>query len=377
VLRDSDVIHMGDGACGVPFALFEIWADPGGHGRHEGYTFENIFLEDWYSLVQLRQPNAAIRDVTFRNIWGLERPSMEASVLKGDVSHVRLENVSAAGAPVKSGRDLPLVVESGAQPAEFVASGNAPRAAFTVTPSAIGPDEPVTFDARSSSSKVRIAAYEWMFGDGARADGARVRHTFPDAEGTLRDGSGRFRVLLKVTDADGNADWTYRPVIVSRSPRAATSPSQFPEGLDYRYYEGAFDQLSGLDSLPPVASGVAPGLNLPMGGRTNSFGVVYEGYLNVPADGGYTFLLMSRDRARVEIDSQAVAASPTPVPQVCGSVGNAVQGALGTRSLKAGKHAFRLAMIQGEGSGGFGLKWQGPGFPMQDIPATAFFRGHP
>jgi hypothetical protein len=204
-----------------------------------------------------------------------------------------------------------------------------------------------------------------------------VRHRFPDAEGTLRDGSGRFRVLLKVTDVDGNADWTYRPAIVSRSLQAAISPSGLSAGLAYRYYEGSFDQLPGLDSLQPVESGIALGLNLPIRAHPNGFALVYEGYLDVPADGGYTFLLMPRDRARVEIDSQAVATSPTPVPQVCGSPGNAVQGAVGVRPLKAGKHAFRLAMIQGKGSGGFALRWQGPGFPLRDIPEAAFFRGHP
>ena len=26
-MRDSDVIHMGIGACGIPFALMEIWGD--------------------------------------------------------------------------------------------------------------------------------------------------------------------------------------------------------------------------------------------------------------------------------------------------------------------------------------------------------------
>jgi hypothetical protein len=377
VLRDSDVIHMGYGACGVPFALFEIWADPGGRGRHAGYTFENLFLEDWYSLVQLRQPLPAIRDVTLRNIWALERPSMEASVLKGDVSEVRLENLSIAGAVVKSGEDLPLAIESGAQAARFAAGGSILSARFTVTPSVIAPNEPVTFDAGPSVSRTRIASYEWMFGDGARATGARVQHSFPDAEGTLRDGSGRFRVLLKVTDAGGNADWACHSAIVSRSLQAAASPSGLETGLAYRYYEGSFDQLRGFDSLPPAASGAARGLNPLMSGRPNGFALVYEGFLDVPADGGYIFLLMSRDRARVEIDSQTVAASPTPVPQVCGSVGNAVQAALGVWSLKAGKHPFRLATIQGKVSDGFALKWQGPGFPMQDIPGSAFFRGRP
>ena len=57
VLQNSDVIHIGVGGCVVPFALFELWADPDGRGMHTGYRFENIRMDDWYSLVQIRQPN--------------------------------------------------------------------------------------------------------------------------------------------------------------------------------------------------------------------------------------------------------------------------------------------------------------------------------
>ena len=53
-LRDSDVIQMGVGGCGVPFALFELWADPAGKGVHTNINFTDIRLDDWYSLVQIR-----------------------------------------------------------------------------------------------------------------------------------------------------------------------------------------------------------------------------------------------------------------------------------------------------------------------------------
>ena len=88
----------------------------------------------------------------------------------------------------------------GAQPAQFPAP-HGPVAAFTVDPPVFAPGEKVTFTAQPSPG----ARYTWLFGDGTQATGRRVRHRFPDAEGTELDGAangaGRFRVLLHVEDA--------------------------------------------------------------------------------------------------------------------------------------------------------------------------------
>ncbi|MFJ2363781.1 hypothetical protein ACIPIN_08755 [Pseudomonas sp. NPDC087697] len=54
-LRDSEVIHMDMGSCHVPFALTEFRAEPAGNGTHEDYLFDDIRLDCWYSLPQLRQ----------------------------------------------------------------------------------------------------------------------------------------------------------------------------------------------------------------------------------------------------------------------------------------------------------------------------------
>jgi hypothetical protein len=48
LMRNSDVLHMGLGGCGIPFALMELWADPMGRGQSLDFNFENIRLEDWY-----------------------------------------------------------------------------------------------------------------------------------------------------------------------------------------------------------------------------------------------------------------------------------------------------------------------------------------
>ena len=359
-MRDSDVIHMGMGGCVVPFALLEIWADPGGRGNHAGYLLDNIRLEDWYSLLQLRQPDGAIRDVKLRDVWALDGESLVPSVLDGAVDGVTLENVKVG--------DLPMEVSSGAaQPTRI--PGDGPQASFTVTPSVIVPRRPAQFTAVAGKG----VTYQWLFGDGTSAQGRVVNHAFPDAEGTVRDGSGRFRVLLRVIDTHGRSDWASHSVTATTSLQAPITAASTAPGLHYRYYEGTWSHPPKFDALTTVSSGIAANLNLAVRLREDDYAMAYEGYIAIPADGGYTFTLLSRDGGELEIGDAVVAVSPEPVAQVCGSVGNMVQAVRGSIGLKAGLHPIRIAITDSAGPGGFGLRWEGPGVPLFDVPASALF----
>jgi hypothetical protein len=366
-LRDSDVIHMGMGACVVPFALLEIWADPGGNGIHSHYLFDNIRLEDWYSLLQLRQPNPGIHDVTLRDVWALDGSSLVPSVLSGAVDAVTLENVKVG--------DLPLEVRSGAAPPTRI-QGDGPQAFFTVTPAVVQANEKIRFTAPAAKN----VTWTWLFGDGTSAKGRTVRHAFPDAEGTLLDGSGRFRVLLKVTDAHGRSDWASHPVMVTAALQRAGAVTATAPGLHYRYYEGSWSTLPEFKDLTTVASGVAPNLDLAVRLREDDYALDFEGYIAIPADGGYTFTLLSRDGGELDIGGAVVATSPAPVAQVCGSAGDMVQAVRGSIGLKAGLHAIRIAITDTEAPDDFGLRWEGPGIALADVPASALFhdanRGH-
>ena len=369
-MRNSDVIHMGMGGCKVPFGLLEIWDNPGGQGRHENYSFENIRLEAWYSLLQLRQENPEIRDVRLKNVWALEKSSLTPSTLSGDVRGVALQNVKIGGEVVDENAAVPMVVNSNAiEPAYRPNDG--PSSTFRIESGAIKPKTRVTFDASGSSGE--IAKYEWFFGDGAKGKGKTVRHSFPDSRGSLLDGSGRFRVLLKVTDAKGLEDWSYQPVVVTDNLAPSVGASDANTALRYRYYEGSDLKLADVANLHPIESGSVRTARVPDRKRSENYAFVFDGSMQAPADGGYTFLLLGNDLASLEIDSHVAAVSPAPKPQVCGMLGNMVQAATGSMGLKAGRHTFHIMMTHSSGVDGFAVKWQGPntklmnlldGFPM-------------
>lgn len=279
-MEDSDVIHMGSGGCKIPFALLEIWDEPSGRGSHVGYRFDNIRLEDWYSLTQLRHPNPEVRDVDLRGVWSLERPELVPSVITGEVHDVARRDTQTS----------------------FAYSAKEWKAG-----------EPVAFVAESEAR-----SYEWIFGDGTTATGRSVKHAFPDSDGTLLDGSGRFRVLLKTTGADGSVAWASRSVVIP-----------------VRYLESS----APADELLPIQT-----------------------------TGGYTFFVVSNDGGKLEIDGQTVAVSPTPKAQVCGSVGNMAQLVMASIGLKAGKHAIRVTDHHGDGPNNFALYWEGPSMPLRVLP---------
>lgn len=306
-MQDVDVLHTGFGECKVPFAFFELWADPGGSGSHSDYHFADIRLEDWYSLFQLRQALPSIRDVSFVGMWAMDGPGMLPSEALGNVRQVAIQDVA-------EGQDRPADIAGGAAP--LIIKPAVAAATFTYTPGALQPHQPVHFTADAPEAAGRH--FEWLFGDSARSEGRDVSHAFPDAEGTLLDGSGRFRVLLHVTENNGTQAWGSQSIVVA--PRA-------------------------LESSLQVA------------------GVQVHTFV-VPAAGGYTFTLLTSKATDFAIDDLPAQKSPIPRTRVCGSPDDALQPVRVSAVLQAGKHQLRVNSADDSVPL---VLWEGPGLPRQRL----------
>jgi hypothetical protein len=373
-LRDSDILHGGIGACGQTFALFGLWGANGAKGIHSEYKFENIFLDNWYSLAQMEQSNPGLKGFTFRNIWALDQPPLANSTITGDVAGVTFDNVKYGQTRAATNADLPLVTGDGAQQAHFTAR-HGPVAAFTVAPPVFAPGEMVAFTAQPSPG----ARFTWLFGDGTQATGRRVRHRFADAEGTqlegAANGAGRFRALLHVEDRDGSQDWAAQGLVaVAHWHDAVSAAGPMVAGLAWKIYPGEWTELPNLAVEHAVFAGEGPGLRADAQGFTH-YAAVWDGFIDIPADGGYTFHLLARDGARLVIDGVEVAITGPSFAQVCGSPGNAVRYARGSLGLRAGKHALYLEGLHSASQGSPRLMWEGPGLPLTDVPTAAY--SHP
>jgi len=370
ILRNSDVLDAGIGACGQQFGILGFWGADGAYGDHFSYLFENLFLDNWYSLFQIEQRKPSLHGFTFRNIWALDQPPLVGSSLDGNITGVVLDNVKYGQKLVTNNADVPLSTTGGAAPAKY-AQTDGIAAAFTVSPPIVSVGQKVTFTARAA----RGVNFTWLFGDGTRAHGRRVTHKFTDAQGTsldARNGAGRFRVLLKAEDNQGRQDWAAQGVVVVSHWMDPVQPvAQLTQGLGFEIFPGSWTTLPDFTSQSPVLAGEAPNLNANAQGFTK-YGVTWDGFIDIPVDGGYTFHLMARDGARVVIDGVEVARTGLPFAQVCGSPGNAMRYDRGSLGLRAGLHRLHVEALHVASQGPPRLLWEGPALPLTDVPAAAF-----
>ncbi len=129
----------------------------------------------------------------------------------------------------------------------------------------------------------------------------------------------------------------------------------------YTYYEGAYDHIPDFKSLKPVTTGsLNPGLlDIRPRHRDENFAFVFEGTLNVPADGDYTFSLDSDDGSRLIVGGKTVIEK-----NMLGGMGTEMHG---TAHLTAGRVPFKLEYFQGGGPFGLSLAWGGPGFKRRAL----------
>ena len=93
-----------------------------------------------------------------------------------------------------------------------VSSNKVPKASFTMSPTAGSIQTVFTFDASGSldaASVQSLASYEWDFGDGSSARGAKTTHKWTAI--------GNYRVVLKVTDNQQGTATASKPLEITRN----------------------------------------------------------------------------------------------------------------------------------------------------------------
>ena len=145
----------------------------------------------------------------------------------------------------------------------------------------------------------------------------------------------------------------------------AVNPAYATNGLDYVYYEGNWNVLPSFSSLTPIKSGYGSNFILTPANRATQYGFSFNGYVNVPSDGTYTFYTSSDDGSALYIDN------------VLTVLNDSIHGTIeksGVIGLKAGKHYIKGLFFQQAGGAVFTVSYAGNGIVKQAIPATALYR---
>lgn len=150
--------------------------------------------------------------------------------------------------------------------------------------------------------------------------------------------------------------------------RPADDVEGLVNGLDYRVYEGNWTLLPEFDKLTPVESGRTDKFSHTTGSKYGKggdyYGLVFAGYIDVPADGAYFFYLVSDDGSRLWIGDELVVTNDglhAPI-EVAGSI-----------RLKAGKHPVRVTFFEQAANETLTVRYSGPNIEKQEIPPAALF----
>lgn len=127
-------------------------------------------------------------------------------------------------------------------------------------------------------------------------------------------------------------------------------------GLNFQLYLGDWSQLPDFSQLTPHRSGpiAAKTITIELEGMTEHFGVRYDGILEVPADGDYTFHLASDDGSDLSLNGKSILKNDGTHPS----------SEVKTKKvrLKKGPQQVRVDYFEGAGQEQLYLAWSGAGF---------------
>ncbi|MEO5997872.1 MAG: PA14 domain-containing protein, partial [Chitinophagaceae bacterium] len=236
-----------------------------------------------------------------------------------------------------------------------------------------------TFETLSDDgSKLYIGTYDYNAISLVNNDGL---HNDQIRAGTITLSAGVYPITLSFFQNDGNQSWEFYwssntgiarqnipSSVLSTTTTTTTTSTPFAvptgtAGLNYSYYEGAWSNLPDFNSLPPVKTGSTTNVDLSPRNRDQHYAFVWQGYINIPITGTYSFQTISDDGSKVYVGS-----TTTPVVNNDGLHGSLSSNANVT--LTAGLNPIVISYFNNEGDQQMELYWASTsaGISRQKVP---------
>ncbi len=193
--------------------------------------------------------------------------------------------------------------------------------------------------------------------DGSEPDKSSKRYTGPFVV-------NKTSLLKAKCFADGvNPGYT----ITVELKKAALAPSlkvAVKPGLNYVYKEGFARNIAGMERYPVLRAGVIKSFNLDAVKDARPFGYRFEGYVNVPDDGLYTFRIEVNDGAILYIDGKEL---------INNDGGHQAQAITAKTGLIKGLHKIRVDYFQMGRAKKLVVEWKYKNRNFENIPAGVLF----
>ncbi len=147
-------------------------------------------------------------------------------------------------------------------------------------------------------------------------------------------------------------------------PDPIPDPDPTPNGnglVNYQYFEGQWSTLPNFDLLVAVKEGTQTGFSLAPSDVNDHYAFRFATYLNVPADGLYSFYLASDDGSRLTIDGELLIDND-------GFHANRELNA--STFLTAGNHHILVEYFEGAGFDTLSVEWSAAGLAKQALASA-------
>ena len=144
------------------------------------------------------------------------------------------------------------------------------------------------------------------------------------------------------------------------------TPSPVHPGVAWKAFEGQYPWVPSFATLTPAATGESARPEVIVRTRDDNVGIEFKGYLEIPADGDYTFYLTTDTGAFLRLHDMQVLDADMEY-----AAGSEIFAMV---KLKAGLHPFTLSYRHAtSGTPALGLSWSRADIAKQGIPASVFF----
>ena len=170
------------------------------------------------------------------------------------------------------------------------------------------------------------------------------------------------------TGLEANTKYYYKVRAFSASGESGFADDQ--SGLDFNYHEGSYSSLASIidGSAAVRLSGKIDNFSIEPRLRNTSFAFRWNGKINIPTAGEYTFYTRSDDGSSLYIDGNLV---------VNNDYDQGMTERSGNITLTKGMHDIMVGFRQGGGGYGLEVSYQGPGINKQFIPNAVLTKEWP
>ena len=207
-------------------------------------------------------------------------------------------------------------------------------------------------------------------------------HAAISATGSVTVSAGTYPIAITYYEATGGESmqvyWTgpgiARQLIPNSAFTSTGTPPSTTNGINFKYYEGAFTTLPNFSALTPVKTGTSatPDITVRNSGVNDNFAFLWEGFITLPTAGTYTFETVSDDGSKLYFNT-AYSAGANALVNNDGL--HAAGSVTGNVTIAAGTYPIAISFFEATGGESMQVYWTGPGIARQLIPASAFTTG--